>query len=289
MSRLAIALATLMIASGGAAAELLPEPAVVRQPRAFGYQLGDRLEQWVLLDLPGRPFQPAELPPPERSGAWFERQALVIERDDEGRRWLRIAYQLVNSPPRLRTVSLPGWTIAAADGSPGLQVPDWPVSAAPLSRETAFTESGLGALRPDRTPVPPSIAPLAAAQQRAFAALAGVLLAWAGWGLWRRQRDRRRLPFAHAADELRHLQPDDPAAWQALHRAFDRTAGCVVDSATLARLFERRPELTPLAAPIEAFYRASAERFFAGRTPSADVSPHALCRALRKRELATQT
>ncbi|MCB1889452.1 MAG: hypothetical protein KDH20_17725 [Rhodocyclaceae bacterium] len=283
MRRAAVALMALALL-GPLRAEPLPEPAVVEQPRAFGYQLGDRVHQRVRLDTPERAFVPGELPPPERANVWFERQALVIEQDPDGRRWLRADYQLVNSPPRLRIVNLPGWVIPSADGGPGLQVPDWPVSAAPLGRETAFSESGLGELRPDRLPAVPDIAPLAARRNHTLLALAAMLAAWAGWWAWRQRRERDTLPFAHAAAALRHIAPDDPAAWQALHRAFDAAAGRVIDAATVPALFERRPELRPLSAQIEQFYAASAARFFAGREVADAPSPHALCQALRQRE-----
>ncbi len=270
------------------AAAPLPEPAVVEQPRAFGYQLGDRLHQRVLLDTEDRAFAPGELPPPERANVWFERQALIVERDPDGRRWLRADYQLVNSPPRLRIVTLPGWVIPAADGGPGLQVADWPVSAAPLGRETPFSESGLGELRPDRLPAVPAAAPLTARRDRALLALLAVLAAWGAWWLWRQRRDRATLPFARAAGELRQLAADDPAAWQALHRAFDAAAGRVIDAATLPSLFDRRPELRSLSGQIEQFYAASAARFFAGRDSHTDLTPHALCHALRKQERAAR-
>ena len=49
-------------------------PAVVQQPRPFGYALGDTLTQRILLGPAGQEFQPAALPPAERAGLWFARQ-----------------------------------------------------------------------------------------------------------------------------------------------------------------------------------------------------------------------
>jgi hypothetical protein len=41
--------------------------ATVEQPRPFGYVVGDLLAQRVLLELNGRPFEPAALPPANAS------------------------------------------------------------------------------------------------------------------------------------------------------------------------------------------------------------------------------
>jgi len=68
-------------------------PAIVQQPRPFGYVLGDTLAQRVLLESRGRNFYPASLPPVERAGLWFARRSSRVERAEDGHRWLVIDYQ----------------------------------------------------------------------------------------------------------------------------------------------------------------------------------------------------
>jgi mxaA protein len=75
-----------------------------------------------------------------------------------------------------------------------------------------------------------------------------------------------------------------PQSWQSLHRAFDQTAGRVVQLQSLAVLFTRAPHLAPLRASIEAFFTQSSERFFGGSPPTQPISPHSLCRDLRRLE-----
>lgn len=259
--------------------------ATVSQPRAFGYVVGDVLTQRVLLSLNDRDFEPAELPSAGRVGVWFERRAARITRDDQRRRWLSVDYQLMNSPQALTVVTLPAWKIKSADAAAGeLRVGEWPISVSPLTPERPATRPGLGSLQPDRTAPLIALAPI----QRTFGiAVAGFLLtafAWAAWFLWRNWRASSSQPFARAMREMRAMDGTTPEAWRALHRAFDATAGRAVRPETLPDVFRRAPQLVPLRAQIEEFFRQSAARFFAGTPITAPVSALTLCRELRRIE-----
>ena len=113
--------------------------------------------------------------------------------------------------------------------------------------------------------------------------LAVTIAAWLAWVLWRNKRAAAHQPFARALHELRAVSSDEPRAWQILHRAFDRVAGRVIQTATLPTLFERAPQLAPARPQIEAFFTQSNSLFFAnghsplpsGDAPSNTASPHA--------------
>ena len=273
-----------MLQASTVAAELAPHPAEVVQPRAFGLQLGDMLEQRIRLEADGVPFASDRLPPLERIGNWFARRSATRTRDIDGDEWLVVRYQLINAPPRLQIVTLPGLTLEASDGGPALKVAAWPVSVAPIGRPNPFTEPGLGALRPDRPPATPSLAAIAERLRHSLLALAVVLAGWLGWWIWRARQERSSLPFARAWRSMRAFDDGDPRSWRALHRAFDASAGRVVDAASAAELFVRRPEFLPLAEDIRRFFRASGQRFFAGASSGEGVSPRSLCRALLRIE-----
>ena len=83
---------------------------------------------------------------------------------------------------------------------------------------------------------------------------------------------------------MRHLDGTAPEAWRALHHAFDRTAGRVVHTATLAALFERVPQLQSLRPEIEQFFAQSTALFFGGGLPADRMSARALCAQLRRIE-----
>jgi mxaA protein len=261
-------------------------PAQVEQPRAWGHSIGDVLSQRVLLQVQGRTVDLPRLPDPGRIGVWLERRPAHIETDADGRRWLRLDYQLINAPQALTAVSLPALELRTAAGI--LQVPAWPVSAAPLTPRSAFAEGALHTLQPDRAAPAIDTAPLRR-QLALWSTLCGaLLLAWAGWFAWRNWRSARSLPFARARRALRALGDDAPEAWQVLHRAFDRCAGASLQAASLHRLFERAPQFAPLRADIERFYAASAARFFGGHaampSSAAAMSPRALAQALARIE-----
>jgi len=256
--------------------------AFVRQPRAFGYTVGDIAVQQVLLARDGRAFEPASLPPPARVTAWLERRAARLQSSADGARWLVVEYQVVNAPRSLASVALPGWEVAGAAGAAPLRVAPTALSIAPLTLPAPAGEPL--PLQPNRA------APVidTAAMQRALAswlaALGACLAAWlayAGRNAW---QARTALPFTSTLRTLRSQEPASPAAFRALHHAFDRAAGRVVHAGTLDALFDAAPYLQPLRREVERFYAQSAELFFGGGLPADAVSPQALCRSLSRLE-----
>ena len=124
--------------------------ATVEQPRPYGHVVGDILTQRVLLLRDGQDFEPAALPAPGRVGAWLERRAPRVTTAADGRRWLSVEYQLINSPQALRVVTLPAWQLKSRDAAPTLAVAEWYVSVAPLTPRDSFNRGPLSELRPDR-------------------------------------------------------------------------------------------------------------------------------------------
>jgi mxaA protein len=241
--------------------------AVVQQPRSFGYVVGDVVTQRVLLD-----FEPSELPRTERLTVWFERREVRIETDAQGGRWLAVSYQIVNAPQALTTVTLPAWELDSR-----LRIPEAQVSVAPLTPRDAE-------LRPDRAAPVIATAPLAKRITLWSGALLVTLASWLAWWLYRNRRASANLPFARALRELRTVDESAPQAWQALHRAFDATAGRVVQRETLGVLFLRAPYLAARRTEIERFFAQSGERFFGSGFATDPVSVRALCLGLRRLE-----
>jgi mxaA protein len=275
-------IAGLAVAAGAAA--WAADPAVVVQPRPFGHVVGDVLTQRVLLEVAGRPFTPASLPQAERLGVWLERRPSRIEAGADGRRWLVVDYQVINAPQMLRSVSVPAWALQPAEGAAALQVGEWPISIAPLTPRTAFAAGELLDVRPDRPAPAIATQPMRSALRLWSGALAVTLGAWLAWLAWRNRQAAAAQPFARALRELRGLDDGDAAAWQALHHAFDHTAGRVVQRATLPQLFQRAPQLEPLRERIEQFYAQSQQRFFGSEPLAAPMPLRALCAALRRVE-----
>ncbi|OYW30879.1 MAG: hypothetical protein B7Z51_06015 [Methyloversatilis sp. 12-65-5] len=260
-------------------------PARVEQPRAFGHTLGDLLTQRVLLAIDGKPVELGKPPAPGRVGVWLERRPTRIERNPDGRRWLVIEHQLINAPQTLTALTLPALDIPTSGGLLGVAA--WPFSAAPLTPRNAFREGALEALQPDRGA--PAVDTTSIRQQIALWSGVSIatLLAWAGWLGWRSWRANRQQPFARALRELNGLRgrsDDAPEAWQALHRAFDRTAGRSLQSASLPQLFERAPQYAPLRADIERFYAHSAALFFGDGQPADALPLRSFARRLRSIE-----
>jgi mxaA protein len=252
--------------AGGAGKAVAATPAVVEQPRAIGYFVGDKIVQRVLLEREGRPVAPVALPAPGRVSAWFERRAASVETDASSHHWLVIEYQILNAPPKLTTVKLPAWTLAIKSdlGRPpvALQVPEALFNVAPLSPPGTPAQVGATDLRLDRAPPTIATAPIRRAIAMSAGAFVLTLVGWLAWVIWRNRRAKATQPFARALREMRSLNDGEPRTWQALHRAFDRTAGRVIQGATLPTLFERAPQLLPARSEIEEFFAQSSLLFF---------------------------
>jgi mxaA protein len=273
--------------------------AVVEQPRSFGYVVGDVVTQRVLLEERGRAFTPDPLPAAGPLGNWVERRAAHIEGDARGRRWLVVEYQIMNSPPVIQLVTLPAWKLA------GLSIPEWQISVAPLTPEQPFAKGGLGGLRPDRAPPTIVLAPIHRWMMIWLGCALALVLWWAGWWAWRNWRASTRQPFAKALREIRALDEQSSQAWVALHRAFDATAGRVVQAETLPSMFAQAPRFKAERAAIEQFFAQSSARFFDARSearPASSVDAHAgsaaasprfsvrdLCTVLRRIEKRHET
>ncbi|MBV9913916.1 MAG: hypothetical protein JOZ93_15150 [Sinobacteraceae bacterium] len=266
-----------------AAAQHSEQVAIIEEPRAFGYVLGDLLVQRIGLQLEGRAFTPESLPPVEKSGNWLTRREVQVESSSDGRHWLRIVYQLINAPQQLMTISLPALRLTGTGHSGVLSVPEWPVSIAPLTPREVFHQGALQALRPDRiVPAPDPGAPWHRLQYWSLA-LAAVMLVWLSFEAARFLRRDQQRPFAEAARRIRLHGEDSPAAWLAMHQAFDRVAGRSVQLQNLEMLFAAAGYLQPQRAAIARFYNASNARFFAGAEPQ-PMGLRELCALLRQIE-----
>ena len=249
---------------------------VQQPPRAFGYVIGDVLEQRIRLEAGGRKVVLAEIPPIQRVGQWLERLSSTLTTSDWDQHWLELQYQVINAPLELVTVSLPALNLAVIDGEP-LVVDAWPITISPLTPTVVAGSGELPLMRPDRAPV---LADTRGAAQRlkyTSKALVATILGWFGWWLWRHNTDARRLPFSRALRDLRKLgikQLDEkPHAWFALHHAFNDSAGRTINAGGIAELIQQQPWLKSLQSRIEAFYDASAARFF---EQSTEPQPFAL-------------
>jgi mxaA protein len=222
-------------------------------------------------------------------GNWVERRAARIERDPQGRQWLAVDYQIMNSPQAIQLVTLPAWKLAMKNGETDLGVPEWQISVAALTPEQAFGRAGLGRLRPDREAPAIDLTPMRRWMTLWISGALALILLWAGWWAWRNWQAASRQPFAKALREMRDVDEQSPQAWVALHRAFDATAGRVVQPETLPSMFERAPRFEPQRSAIEAFFAQSSARFFETGPRASSISVRALCAELRRIEKRHET
>ena len=244
----------------GFAAELRVQP-----PRpGFGYTIGDLLHQQVLTT---DPIDARSLPPLGRATPWLQRIAVTPVQGGDGEAGLELTYQVINAPPAVTRVELPGVTLALSDGEQRETAPASVIIGPLLPAGTAVEPL------PDRQPPPPSTRGIERVRNGALFVLGLCVLAVPSWWFARSRRDARRLPFSRAWRTVRGSSNDDAGAWASVHRAFNECAGGTVHASNLAVLRTGRSWLDPHAAALEAFFAASDARFFATAPGAGTVAP----------------
>jgi len=253
---------------------------VVEQPRPFGYLVGDVLVQKIRLSVDGRPVEIVDPPRKDKIGVWLSRRATSFETRADGTRWMLLDYQIINASKDVDVIHLPKLHLRTRSPKVFLDVPEWPITVGAITPSQVRNQGGLLALQPDEPAPRIDTAVIHHRLQLALLGLLFTVLVWLGWWRLREWQASRAMPFARARRELRSFSPTSPAAWRAVHRAFDATAGRVVQPVSLPRFFEQAPQYAPLKSEIEAFYADSAALFFGGAMPSAAMLS-SLCAKLR--------
>ena len=244
------------------AADIL-DTTVTNPQRAFGYTLGDVLEQKIALSIDDTVHTLQSLPAEQRVGRWVTRSAATISDDAQ---WLTIQYQLINAPPDVRVVALPALTLAT-ETQVDINVPAWPFSIAPLLPAVSDTNNLLPAIQADELASIPASESLWRNLLIMAIVLSALLAIWLAWWLWRNWREARALPFAHAHHAIRHVARGNDAknneGWLIMHNAFNQSAGRSIVSSTVIELSRNCSWLKPFESEINQFFALSSTRFFA--------------------------
>lgn len=285
----AAACSLLVLAACPARAQI--ERRAMNAPHPFGVMLGDvfTLRTEVEVVAPFKLDQSA-LPKPGPVTYWLDLRTISV-RDTAGpngatRYEIAAEYQTFYAPLEAVEQTVPALKLVVTDGQ-GKRAEangaSWTFLTSPLRPVVATAGGGAAnALRPDASPIRPSLraAELAAAVSAAATALALLLLAWnRAWPPFHRRPSR---PFASAARAVSRLARSGEEGWReaalALHRAFDATAGRRLFGDDLSEFLAGRPAFRRFEAEIAAFFEASRRAFFGGGHVSAALPAAELAR-----------
>jgi mxaA protein len=255
----------------------------VRDPRAFGYFIGDTIERTIEIDTGNRmELVPASLPRPGALAYWLDLVAVEHKPSSKaGHEQIRLVYQIFYAALEPKRLDLPGFKLSfrqlqAADTAELVirDIAPFSFLASPL-REivTPKSEDGALPLRPDAKP---SILPTGRARTMVLAWLAlaaaaatGLLWYYAVWpfSLWTER------PFSRAARRIRAINGDGDDALKrrflVLHRAIDETAGQRVLAGDLSAFLDRHQAFTSVAPLLMKFFDSSRQAFFRNDTAAA--------------------
>lgn len=260
------------------------EFSITHPERAYGYTIGDVLEQTIGLYDGNVTHTVQTLPLSQREGRWVTRQE--VELHPSGQQ-LTIRYQLVNTPTNTRLITLPALTLSTDQGT-SIEVPTWSFSIAPLTPALPTEDNTLPTMQADWRPDLPSSSTQWRNIKVLCAALLALLLLWLVWWIIRGVREANTLPFANAYRTIRRHKTDanknDTPQWLALHRAFDQVNGRRVSSSSIDELISCADWLPPFESDIRTFYATSSERFFATGDPHVTFDLKNLSKRLYKAE-----
>lgn len=258
----------------------------IKPHRSFGYMIGDVLEQTILLEIDGASVEIQKLPELKRKGRWLQLISTSIHEDKDSKRWLKLAYQIINAPTEPVTAALPALSLMTTTGKT-IQVTSMPFGLVPMTLAIKSKDNVLPMMQADHQPQKPDSTGIQKRLIQTGLALAVTLLSWTGWWLWRQQADAKHLPFAKAMHRIRKLRAkegdpldENPQAWSILHHAFNETAGHTLSSQSVAALLQRESWLQPFELRIMTFYSSSDMRFFKPDTTVESFPLFDLCKAL---------
>ena len=285
---------------------------IINPTRAYGYQLGDIIEQRISLQRDDVTHSLQQLPVVQREGRWVARNSVSLS--DDGR-WLDIRYQIINAPTDTRTISLPALSLQTdslqkeslqkeslqtepleTDATASIEVPAWTFSISPLLPVATAPNNALPITQPDWQPPAPDTNQTMRRMLGFLAALCLVLLLWAAWWLWRGWIEARSLPFARAWQVQRQYKTgpegdnsDDAQNWLMLHRAIDQYAGRNVSRGSIDELLQSVRWLKPFRSELHSFYQQSSQRFFSTDNQKADFDLKSLSKRLYLEERRNTT
>ncbi len=280
MKRMGVYLGLLLCVATGAAAEV---DITARNPRPFGYVVGDTLEQELILTVPGgQTLDEKQLPKPARLNTWLElRSVSVTETARGGRKVYRVQllYQFPNAPIEVRMVELPAqrFVFFKADKLLEAKSTEWPITIGPITPEAVLARDGLEAMRPD---VMPQVIDTAGFRHRLIAygiALAALMLFWCYRRFGIPYLSAQRRPFTRAYRELDRLAKRSPPtafpqAIERLHQALNETAGRSLFVENIEQFLAHRPIQSGLTTMTRQFFQLSRDEFFGVGVPQSQRS-----------------
>ncbi|MFN3623035.1 MAG: nonribosomal peptide synthetase MxaA [Hyphomicrobium sp.] len=272
--RLVVALVVAMSVTDLASAASTPSVSV-RDPRAFGYFLGDVIHRKVTVRVgPNQKLDTASLPRPGPLNYWLEIAHADHHETSEGDdtvHTLDIDYQTFYAPLDPRKLTIPGFNVKI-EGAGELAVPEFGFIMSPIRQLFAAASQSSGSaveLQADK----PARRLSTGAERTALlisgiAALIGSAgLAWHNaWWPFNRRPSR---PFTEAARYLRANAASLAGAGGyrdallRLHRAFDLAAGRRVLADDVPIFIGEHPEFQSQRPAIERLFLASRYAFFA--------------------------
>lgn len=279
------AILTGLIAVFLAAVPALAEPSLaIKEPRTFGYFLGDVLTREIVLTLgAGETLDMASVPLAGPVNYWLELNDVKLDTQSRGGSTvyrLLLNYQTFYTPLDPRKLIIPGFAlkVSGASGSGEVTVPAFQFISSPIRQLFASSSQSSGssvALQPDVVPYP-----LTTGRERTAMLVSGLIalgsliaLAWhQAWWPFHRRPAR---PFTDAARYLRSntAKLQDASGYRTallkLHRAFDLSAGHRVLADDVETFLANHPEFEPYADEVEAMFSSSRETFFGNNVESA--------------------
>ena len=244
----------------------------IQQPRSFGYQIGDKLQRVINLDLRS-PYEldVHSLPKSGKLNQWLsvdKPEIVVREKSGSTQYTITLTYQIININSEIDDIPLPSHNVLYKDSDNDNDGKSFtaliPPSRLGISMLTDKTKKNIQPARP------PVLLPQSTGNMYLLAAFLCCVLVGFAYFKWGLEFFTKNHPFAKACKALKniplHHVNDDQyrLALEITHRAFNETAGKTVFVEKLDEFFAEHSRFSSLQSSVEEYFMFSRKYFFEG-------------------------
>lgn len=244
----------------------------VQMPRPFGYVIGDKITQRLLVEVrEGVKLQYSSLPEKGMINRWLNLNKIKIRKTNvsDGLRYqIDLTYQVFYAPLEVKMLDLPTFTLQFRQfgNSVKRDVPVWHFTTAPLRELAIRKDNGIEYMRPDQ-PAPLIDNSAVTTRLVIFCTIAGLMFAYLAWLYGLLSFLPKYQIFKKPTRQLSRLaEGDEEKMLTIFHRALNQLNGKPLFKHQSSTFYQQFPRYKQLQSELDWFFDFSNEYFFGSYT-----------------------
>ncbi|MCK5830423.1 MAG: nonribosomal peptide synthetase MxaA [Methylococcales bacterium] len=252
----------------------------VQTPRPFGYVIGDKITQRLLVEVrQGVELQYSSLPARGTINRWLNLNKVKINKKKASDGWhyqIDLTYQVFYAPLEVKMLDLPAFTLQFRQfgNTVGQEVPVWHFTTAPLRELAIRKDNGIEYMRPDQ------LAPLidnsaVTTRLTIFSAITSLMAGYLAWLYGLLSFLPKYQIFKKPTRQLAKLTEGDEEKMLAIfHHALNRLNGKPLFKHQSKVFYQEFPRYKQLQSELDWFFDYSNEYFFGSHAKLDENNSH---------------